>query len=327
MPTTSSKRVREPGAAKLTPRRSPGRRPEARPATFQSRLYWPTWAAPAIVWLAILFVLPLYTVLAIAFGTVDFLQNPLPVWEPWFWTAHYLTGVAHQIVGPGSYLGPVYIRTFVYVGLATLICFYVAYPVAYHIARCKGRRKKAFLVLLLIPFWISYLMRMLAWIGLLQNDGYVNRVLLFLHLVPHRVGWLQGRPITVILGLVYGNIPYMILPLYGFLDRIDQHLLEAAKDLGASPFRSFLRVTLPLSKPAILAGGVIVTLPMFGDYYTNVMLSGSPHTTMIGNVLDNAVENTGQGPYAAVFVLILMLLLLLPLAYYLRSTRRTMEAR
>lgn len=291
-------------------------------------LYWPSWAAPAILWLAVLFLLPLYTVFAIAFGTVDLLQNPLPVWQPWFWTAQYLSGAVHQIVGPGSYLGPVYVRTFMYVGVASLLCLIIAYPVAYHVARSRGGlKKKIFLVFLLIPFWISYLMRMLAWINLLQDDGYVNRVLLFLHLIPRPVGWLQGHPITVILGLVYGYIPYMILPLYGFLDRIDQRLLEAARDIGASPAQTFIRVTLPLSKPAILAGGVIVTLPMFGDYYTNVLLSGSPRTTMIGNVLDNAVGNTGQGPYAAAFVLILTFLLILPLVYYLRSTGRALEAR
>ena len=117
----------------------------------------------------------------------------------------------------------------------------------------------------------------------------------------------------------------MILPFYGFLDRIDQNLLEAGRDLGGSPVSTFVRVTLPLSKQAILAGLVIVTLPMFGDYYTNNLLSNSPKTTMLGNVLDDAIETGGQGPQGAVFVMILMILLIIPMLYYMRSTRRAQE--
>ena len=126
---------------------------------------------------------------------------------------------------------------------------------------------------------------------------------------------------------MYGYIPYMILPFYGFLDRIDKNLLEAGRDLGASPVRTFVRITLPLSKQAILAGVVIVTLPMFGDYYTNNLLSGSPRTTMLGNLIDDAYGSTGQGPRAAVYVLILMVLLIIPMLYYLRSTARSLLTR
>jgi ABC-type spermidine/putrescine transport system permease subunit I len=119
----------------------------------------------------------------------------------------------------------------------------------------------------------------------------------------------------------------MILPLFGFLDRIPQDLIEAGRDLGGSPSTTFFRVTLPLSKPAILAGLVIVSLPMFGDYYTSELLSGSPKTYMLGNVINDSVFTRGQGPQGAVFVLILMVLLLIPMIYYLRSTLKTQEAR
>jgi spermidine/putrescine transport system permease protein len=129
-------------------------------------------------------------------------------------------------------------------------------------------------------------------------------------------------PFTVVMGLVYGYIPYMILPLYGFLDRIDQSMLEAGRDLGASPAKTFLRITLPLSKQAILASLVIVSLPMFGDYYTNNLLSGSPKTTMFGNLLDNSMQSTGQGPEAAVLVLFLTFALFIPMLYYLRETNK-----
>ena len=164
-------------------------------------------------------------------------------------------------------------------------------------------------------------MRMLAWVNLLQDDGLVNKTLESLHLIGSPVHFLAGQGLTVILGLVYGYIPYMILPLYGALDRIDRSLLEAARDLGASPLRAFTGVTLPLSKQAILAGSIIVTLPMFGDYYTNDILSASPRTTMVGNLIDHSL-NSPFVTRAAALVVLLMGLLLIPMLYYLYATAR-----
>jgi ABC-type spermidine/putrescine transport system permease subunit I len=229
--------------------------------------------------------------------------------------------------GPNAFLGPAFVRTFVYVAAASVLCMVVAYPVAYYVARYGGRRRGLLLLLLIAPFWISYIMRMFAWVNLLEGDGLVNRTLTFLHIVGHPVNWLGGKPVTVVLGLVYGYVPYMILPLYAGLDRIDASLLEAARDLGASRVRSFVRVTLPLSKPAILAGLVIATLPMFGDYFTNTLLSGASSTTMIGNLIDDAVGTPGQGAIGAVLVLILMVILIIPMLYYVRSTARATRER
>lgn len=311
-------------------RRRASRRARARAETAASgihygRWFWPSFASPAILWLLLFFLLPLYTVLSVAFGTVDpIFRNPLPVYQPWWWTFSHVSEGVDKAFGLFRHI---YVRTFWYVLIASAICLVLGYAVAYYVARFGGRRRTLLLILLISPFWISYLMRMLAWVNLLQRDGYVNRVLALLHIVPEPVGWLEGRPMTVVLGLVYGYIPYMILPLYGFLDRIDPNLLEAGRDLGAGPGRTFLRVTLPLSRPAILAGLVIVSLPMFGDYFTNTMLSGSPSTTMIGNLIDDAINTTGQGPEAAVLILILMLMLIIPMMYYLRSTARAAEAR
>ena len=127
-----------------------------------------------------------------------------------------------------------------------------------------------------------------------------------------------------ILALVYGYIPYMILPIYGGIDRMNLNLLEAGRDLGASPWQTFRRVTIPVSKQAILAGTVIVSLPMFGDYYTNNLM-GSPKTSMFGNLIDKAISQQGQGPRAGSLVLILIVLLLVPMGYYLRSTKRASE--
>lgn len=284
------------------------------------RWYWPGFALPGTLWMLVLFMLPVYVVVSIAFGTVDpVFQSPLPVYEPWWWTSKYLAEEWHFVTGQ---FRVVELRTIVYVVLATSICLVIAYAVAYYVARFVRKRKGLFLALLIAPFFISYLMRMLSWVELLQQNGYVNSVLTFLHITPHPINWLAGVPFTVVIGLVYGYIPYMILPLYGFLDRIDQSQVEAGRDLGANPFWTFVRVTLPLSKPAILASLVIVALPMFGDYYTNNLLSGSPKTTMFGNLLDNSMEATGQGPEAAVLVLFLIVFLMIPMLYYIRETAK-----
>jgi spermidine/putrescine transport system permease protein len=208
----------------------------------------------------------------------------------------------------------------VYVGIALLLCFLVGYPVAYYVSRFGGRRRGLFLGLVLAPFWINYLMRMLAWINLLQEDGYVNDVLSFFSI--DRINWLEGRPETVIFGLVYGYVPFFVLPLFAALDRIDGRLLEASRDLGMGPLRTWLRVTLPLSKTGILAASVITALPMMGDYYTADLLSGNPKTSMIGNQIEFFLFEGSQKNAGASLVVILSVLLMVGMAYYLWQTDR-----
>src|SRR5262249_9852552 len=209
------------------------------------RWYWPTFALPGTLWIVALFLLPFYVVVSIAFGTVDpVFQSPLPVYEPWFWTTKYLLEEWDLVTGQ---FRSVEVRTLVYVLVATAICLVIAYTVAYYVARFGGKRKGLFLTLLIAPFFISYLMRMLSWVELLQPNGYVNSVLTFLHITPHPINWLAGVPFTVVVGLVYGYIPYMILPLYGFLDRIDQSQLQAGRALPPTPPPPFL--PLPLLQP------------------------------------------------------------------------------
>ena len=310
-------------------RRKRGRKGgEAESGVWYPRWFWPSFAAPAIVWMILLFLGSLYVVVALAFGTVDqIFRNPLPVYEPWWWSITPFKVALGRLFGVGgasAFWFPVFVRTFVYVGIASAICLVLGYAVAYYVARYGGKRKVLYLVLLISPFWISYLMRIFAWQNLLQPDGYINKILGWLPFVGP-VNWLEGKPVTVIFGLVYGYIPYMILPLYAQLDRINQSLLEAGRDLGASPRETFFRVTLPLSRQAILAGLIIVSLPMFGDYYTNNLLGGS-NTTMFGNLIDDAVGQVGQGPLAGSLVIILMIMLIIPMMYYLRSTKRAAEA-
>jgi spermidine/putrescine transport system permease protein len=305
-------------------RREPSRADEAagRGGAWFPRWYWPSFSLPGVIWLLVLFVLPFYTVLSVAFGTVDPLfRTPLPVYQPWWWGFDTFTTTMQKFyAGDAVYQAPL-IRTFVYVFAASAICLVVGYAVAYYTARYAGKYKVLILVLLVSPFWISYLMRIYAWQSLLQPDGYINDIW---SVVASPVSWLAGNPITVILGLVYGYIPFMILPLFGSLDRIDQNLLEAGRDLGASPSQTFRRVTLPMSKPAILAGLVIVSLPMFGDYYTNDLL-GTQSTSMLGNLIANSVFQAGQGPEAGSLTILLMVIVVVPMLYYLRETKRAAE--
>jgi ABC-type spermidine/putrescine transport system permease subunit I len=299
-----------------------------REGVWHPRWFWPSFAAPGVLWLALFFLVPFYVIFSVAFGTYDpIFRQPVPIWNPAQWYTGNFNHVLHQLFGPTAFLGPAFIRTFVYVAIASFLCLIVGYPIAYYVARYGGRRKGLLLVLLIAPFWISYIMRMFAWVNLLQSDGLVNKGLEFIGVIGHPVNWLGGKPMTVVLGLVYGYVPYMILPLYAGLDRIDSSLLEASRDLGASRGRTFLRVTLPLSRPAILAGLVIAALPMFGDYFTNDLLSGATSTSMIGNLIDDAVGTPGQGATGAVLVLILMVILLLPMLYYVRTTARATEER
>jgi ABC-type spermidine/putrescine transport system permease subunit I len=289
------------------------------------RWYWPTLAAPSTIWLAIFFLIPLYVVLSVAFGTSDpIFGSPLPVYEPWWWSSNAMKKVFGRFIGSAPFWRPALLRTVVFVLIASFICVVLGFAVAYYVARYGGKRKTLYLVLLVSPFWISYLMRIFAWQSLLQPDGYINRILHWTHITNDPIAWLSGKPITVILALVYGYIPYMILPIYGGIDRMNVSLLEAGRDLGASPAQTFWRVTVPLSKQAVLAGTVIVALPMFGDYYTNDLV-GTSRTSMYGNLINKAITQQGQGPRAGSLVLILIVILLIPMMYYLRSTKRASE--
>ncbi len=278
---------------------------------------------PGAAWLVVFFLVPLYVVVSIATGTVDpVFRSVVPAWNPTQWRGEQFTVVLSHLVGPDGFFGPVLVRTVLYVALAVALCLAIAYPVAWFVARHAGRRRGLVLALIVAPFWISYMMRMLAWVNLLSEDGLVNRVLTAGGLFPP-VSWLSGRPLTVVLGLVYGYVPYMILPMYAALDRISPALLEAARDLGASRFETFRRVVLPMSVPGVLAGLILVALPMTGDYFTNDLLSGSPRTSMLGNLINTAVGNPSQAGLAGALVLLLVLVLVVPMVLYVRASVRS----
>jgi spermidine/putrescine transport system permease protein len=286
------------------------------------RRLWQGFALPGVIWLVLLFIIPFYAVTAVAFGQVNpTLLTPEPIWNPLQWNMGWLNETLQRL-RPGGDLWVVVVRTCEYVVISVGMCIAIGYPVAYYIARHASRTKSLLLILLILPLWISYLMRMLAWVNLLAPDGYVNRFLVWSHVISTPYGWLDGRPITVIFALIYGYIPFFILPLYASLDRIDKSFLEAARDLGASPFRTFLHVTLPLSKTGILGGCVLVALPMFGDYYTPNIVSGAPTTSMLGNQIDLYFHYTSQPTIGAALTLIMSVFLVVLMAYYMVTVAR-----
>jgi ABC-type spermidine/putrescine transport system permease subunit I len=296
----------------------------------QRSWYYPALAAPGILWLLLLFIAPFYAIAAVAFGGRDAIFGlPIPAWSPLEWQFGEFTETARGFLSGESGLQEQFIRTLVYVAISVGTCLLVGYPVAYYVARYGGRLKVLLLSLMIAPFWMSYLMRMLAWVNLLavkpDDPGLVNRVLLFTPFFDSPVNWSTGTVshMTVILGLVYGYIPFFILPLYAALDRIDRSQLEASRDLGASPSRTFWRVTLPLSKQGILAGAVIITLPMFGDYYTPNLMTASPENTMIGNAIDFRLQGgQGQQSVGASLTLMLSAFIAALMVYYLVSVAR-----
>jgi putrescine transport system permease protein len=296
----------------------------------ESRWIWRLLALPGVGWLSVFFLVAFYAVLCVAFGNQNTLNEPVPFWNPLDWNVGYFVEVLENIRDGGQYL-TVFLRTFGYILIAVALSLLIGYPVAYYAARHAGNWRGIVLLLLVLPWWINYLMRMLAWINLLSEDGWATRVLHYLSidrlfialgLLENEGGWMEGQATTVILALVYGYVPFLILPLYAALDRIDQRQIEAARDLGSSPFQAFRRVTLPLSMPGILAGVVLVALPMFGDYYTQDLVSASPQTSMIGNQIDQFTRQGSQKTVGAVLTVLLALVLLLFMLYYLRATRR-----
>ena len=287
--------------------------------------FWGVLSLPGVAWLLALFIVPFYAICAVAFGRVDpILRTPDPVWNPMSWDFAAINKVFDDVFGGD--LQNAMVRTLSFVGLSLALCCLIGYPIAYYVAPHASRWRGVLLAALVMPFWISYLMRMLAWVNLLQVDGYFNRLLGWLHLGGSR-NWLDGDWWTVVIGLVYGYIPFFILPLYAALERLDKRLIEAGRDLGASPARVFQRITLPLSVPGLMAASVITVLPMFGDYYTNTFLSsGSPRTEMIGNQIERDLRQSSQSQTGASLVLILSAMLLVLMTYYLVVTVRAQRS-
>jgi ABC-type spermidine/putrescine transport system permease subunit I len=289
---------------------------------------WRVLALPGIGWLAVFFGVAFYAIVSVGLGNVTTLYEPVAHWNPLDWNVGYLWQAVQDVL-PGGQTWDTFVRTWIYIAAAVTISLLIGFPVAWYAARHAGRRRTLILVLLVLPFWISYLMRMFAWTNLLAADGYATKLLGWLSIdrlfqsagLLDDGGWLGGQPIAVILALVYGYVPYLIIPLYASLDRIDPRLVEAARDLGASPTAAFWRVVVPLARPGTLAGVMLLALPMFGDFYTADLISGSPRTSMMGNAINGYVQGGPDKALGAALTLVLSTVLLAIMVWYVRTLR------
>ena len=260
---------------------------------------------PAAFWLGIFFVVPLMLILAYSFGT---------------------SGVYGGITlgfNPGNYLkvfDPLYleiiIRTFIIATINTLICLALGYPLVYFIA-FKGRRWRNVLILLvMIPFWTSLLIRAYSWVVILGGNGVANRSLQFLGITDEPLT-LIFTPQAVAMGLAYSYLPFMILPLYAALEKFDVRLKEAAQDLGASRWHTFWRVTFPMSMPGVIAGSILVFIPSAGEFVVPDLLGGS-RTLMTGNLIQQQFLNARDWAFGSALSIMLAVLLLGAIMYYVR---------
>lgn len=268
--------------------------------------------APAVVWLSLFVVAPLLIVLVVSLAT----RGPYGKTIYSFSVANYLR--AFDPLYLRAYWRTVWIAT-----TTTVLCAVASYPVAYYLAlRAPQRWKRTLLVLTVIPFWTSFLIRTYAWILLLRSEGVINSALMSSGMIGSPLRLLYSD-FAVLVGQVYGELPFMILPIYVALDRLDVRLLEAAQDLGANRFWTFLKVTLPLSRPGLIAGTVLVFIPSLGAFITPDLLGGAK-SVMIGNLIQNQFAQLNQ-PFGSALSLILTAAVLLLLGIAVKSGLRSSE--
>ena len=278
------------------------------------------------LWLVLFFLLPLLIVvkISLAESTIG-----IPPYTPLF--AHDGSGLKLHatlanfalIAGDDLYLRA-YLGSLGNAALATALCLVIGYPVAYAIAHSQGARRQLLLFLVMLPFWTSFLIRVYAWIAILEPNGLVNQCLIALGLISAPLP-LFNNQFSVELGLVYSYLPFMILPLYGSLSSLDPSLIEAAADLGARPLQVFLGVTLPLTFPGIAAGSLLVLIPAIGEFVIPDLLGG-PDTLMIGKVLWDEFFNNRDWPVAAAVAVVLVAALAVPLLAAQRFLERGQSA-
>jgi spermidine/putrescine transport system permease protein len=259
--------------------------------------------APGIIWLAVFFLVPL------GFLGYESLQSGIfPNFEFTWEFSNFSSGVSdfHEQL----------IRSFFYAGIATVACLVLGYPLAYWIAFRAGPWRNLFLLAIIAPFFVTYLVRTLAWLSILADEGPVVGALRDIHVLGAD-GRLLATTFAVVSGITYNFFPFMALPIYVSLEQIDERLLEAAKDLYASPTRAFLRVTLPLSAPGVVAGTLLTFIPAAGDFI-NAALLGTPNQAMIGNVIQSKFLESLDYPGAASLSFVLMTLILVMLLVYAR---------
>lgn len=284
-------------------------------------------AGVPIAWLLVWFLAPFLIVLAISFSEM---RLAIPPFAPLIAWRGGLPALELHLTSYAALLSdPLYAAALWYsvrvAAITTLITLLIGYPMAYAIARASPARRSALLMLVMLPFWTSFLLRIYAWIGLLQNDGVVNHALLLLGIVHRPLAMLQ-TDFSLYVGITYGYLPFMVLPLYANLEKHDPALLEAAADLGARPWTRFARITLPQSLTGIAAGSLLVFIPVIGEYVIPSLL-GRTDQLMIGRVLTTEFFENRDWPGASAVAVAMLLLLVVPITLLKRFERRELAGR
>ena len=280
------------------------------------------------LWLLLFFLIPFVIVLKIAFSET---QIAMPPYQPVFqWVGDKVLQIKLNMSNfaflfEDDLYWKAYLNSIKIAGVSTLLCLLIGYPMAYAIARVRPEVRNILLMMVILPFWTSFLLRVYAWIGILKNNGLINNFLMWLGVIDQPIVMLQ-TDFAVYVGIVYSYLPFMILPLYANLEKMDLTLLEAAEDLGCPPWRAFLTITLPLSTPGIVAGSMLVFIPAVGEFVIPALLGG-PQTLMIGKVLWTEFFNNRDWPVASAVAIALLLLLVVPIMYLQRSQGRAQGTR
>jgi putrescine transport system permease protein len=289
----------------------------------------PRWLviAPPYLWMLLFFAIPFAIALTISFSHARIAMPPYSSLLGWdgkdltltLNVSNYLYLVRDDLYW-SAYLSSLRIAV-----VSTLLCLAIGYPIAYAIARMPPATRNVALMLVILPSWTSFLIRIYAWIGILKNNGLLNNVLLWAGVIDRPLQILHTNA-AVYIGIVYAYLPFMVLPLYTNLVKLDLRLLEAAYDLGARPWAVFLRVTLPLSRPGIVAGAMLVAIPVVGEFVIPELLGG-PDTLMIGKVLWDEFFNNRDWPVAAAVSTVMLVLLLVPILVFHRFEQKELEHR
>ncbi len=281
------------------------------------------------VWLLLFFLVPFAIVLKIALAEPLIAQPPYSPLLSW---VDGLDGLRlevslvfsnFQFIFSDQLYVVAYLNSVKIAFVSTLFALLIGYPLAYAIARAPVQYRTMLLMGIILPFWTSFLIRVYAWIGILKNNGLLNNALIGLGIIDEPLPLLH-TDVSVYIGIVYSYLPFMVLPLYATLERMDESLLEAAMDLGARPWKAFLTVTLPLSLPGIVAGSMLVFIPAVGEFVIPALLGG-PDTLMIGRVLWDEFFGNRDWPVASAVAIALLLLLVVPIMYFQHIQGRQAE--
>lgn len=267
-----------------------------------------------MLFLVLVFMLPFLVVFKISLSEMEtvFFKDIL-TWTDESVTLSIKFGNYISLMKDSLYL-EAYLSSLKFAGITTVICLFIAYPFAYFLARSPADKRPALLMLVMLPFWTSFLLRVYAWKMLLSDSGVFNNIAIAAGLIDEPIK-MMNTPFSLVLGMVYTYVPFMILPLYANLVKMDLRLLEAAQDLGATPWQAFWRITVPLSKSGIIAGSMLVFIPCVGEFVIPELLGG-PQTLMIGRVLWDEFFSNNDWPMAATVAVVMVLLIIVPLALF-----------